>query len=291
MVDAEYKSSVIIVTAGNFELRAKGRITQFDGYTRVLPTTGKQENSELPDFKVGTSLELKQLKPYQRFTRPPLRYTEASLVKELEKHGIGRPSTYASIISVISNRGYADIVNKNGWTHLKNVMPNMTLTETLRQQIICIINNNMSIQSQDGTYPLKLDCLSQHILDNEIHTTEFKKPFNSHLNNMIYQDLLHTKLPRVLRMNDKLSMACGIELRVPFLDHRIVEYAFQLPNEYKINSGQGKYLLRQLGEHWIDKSYISKQKVPVVTPQTEWFKHELKSWVIDTITSLSLIHI
>ena len=112
MVDAEYKSSVIMVTAGNFELRAKGRITQFDGYTRVLPTTGKQENSALPDFKVGTSLELKQLEPYQRFTRPPLRYTEASLVKELEKRGIGRPSTYATIISTIQDRGYVTSKNR-----------------------------------------------------------------------------------------------------------------------------------------------------------------------------------
>ena len=107
MTYAEYLSSMLTVTSGRFELRAKGRILQFDGHTRVLPPAGKQDNIELPDLKVGQVLLLQKLDSYQNFTRPPARYTEASLVKELEKRGIGRPSTYASIISTIQDRGYA----------------------------------------------------------------------------------------------------------------------------------------------------------------------------------------
>jgi len=84
----------------------------FDGHTRVLPPAGKQDNVELPDLEVGQLLSLQQLVPKQNFTKPPARYTEASLVKELEKRGIGRPSTYASIISTIQDRGYATINNR-----------------------------------------------------------------------------------------------------------------------------------------------------------------------------------
>ena len=77
---------------------------QFDGYLKVIPS--KDEDVVLPAVEVGESLTLEKLDPYQNFTKPPARYTEASLVKELEKRDIGRPSTYASIISTIQDRGY-----------------------------------------------------------------------------------------------------------------------------------------------------------------------------------------
>ena len=109
MTPARYLSSTLVVNSGSFELRAKGRILQFDGYTKVLPPVGRQDNQELPDIEVGRVLTLKKLDPEQHFTRPPARFTEASLVKILEKLGIGRPSTYASIISTIQDRGYVRI--------------------------------------------------------------------------------------------------------------------------------------------------------------------------------------
>ncbi len=113
MVDAEYTSTSVVVEAGNFELRAKGRVLRFDGYTRVMPQPPKKdEEGILPDVKVGDALDLNELLPKQHFTKPPARYTEASLVKELEKRGIGRPSTYASIISTIQDRGYVHLENK-----------------------------------------------------------------------------------------------------------------------------------------------------------------------------------
>ena len=110
MPAAKYLSSTISVTAAEFELRTKGRIMQFDGYLKVMPS--KEEDLVLPDVAVGSILHLKQLQPTQNFTKPPPRFTEASLVKELEKRDIGRPSTYASIISTIQDRGYVKIENK-----------------------------------------------------------------------------------------------------------------------------------------------------------------------------------
>jgi len=113
MPDAQYISTVVTVTAGDYQLNAKGRIVKFDGYTRVqVPAGRKGEDVVLPDMKEGETLILEKLDPAQHFTKPAPRYGEASLVKELEKRGIGRPSTYASIISTIQDRGYVRLENK-----------------------------------------------------------------------------------------------------------------------------------------------------------------------------------
>jgi DNA topoisomerase-1 len=111
MTPARYKSSTIKVEASGYSMRIKGRIMEFDGYTRVLPVS-KDGDVELPDLKVGDKLLLQTLDPVQHFTKPPPRYTEASLVKELEKRSIGRPSTYAAIISTIQDRGYVKLENR-----------------------------------------------------------------------------------------------------------------------------------------------------------------------------------
>lgn len=110
MPPAKYLSSSITIGAAEFELRTKGRIMQFDGYLKVMPS--KEEDVVLPDVEVGNKLDLEKLDPLQNFTKPPARFTEASLVKELEKKGIGRPSTYAAIISTIQDRGYVRVENK-----------------------------------------------------------------------------------------------------------------------------------------------------------------------------------
>ncbi|MFP8965429.1 type I DNA topoisomerase [Pokkaliibacter sp. CJK22405] len=113
MVPARYLSSSLTVTAGDYELKARGRILKFDGYTKVQPPAGKKEEDViLPDIEVGKVLDLQELLPSQHFTKPTPRYTEASLVKELEKRGIGRPSTYAAIISTIQERGYVQVQNR-----------------------------------------------------------------------------------------------------------------------------------------------------------------------------------
>ncbi len=110
MMPAEFTSSAIVVKAGDYELRTRGRVIRFDGFMKVMPAQAKKdEDVVLPDVKVGENLALKSLEPAQHFTKPPARYSEAALVKELEKRGIGRPSTYAAIISTIQDRGYARV--------------------------------------------------------------------------------------------------------------------------------------------------------------------------------------
>ncbi|HIC35476.1 MAG TPA: DNA topoisomerase I subunit omega, partial [Gammaproteobacteria bacterium] len=113
MTQAEYLSTTYTVQAGPFELRARGRILKFDGFTRVLPTASRKEDEvELPDLKVGDVLDCADTEAVQHFTKPTPRFGEASLVKELEKLGIGRPSTYAAIISTIQDRGYATLKSR-----------------------------------------------------------------------------------------------------------------------------------------------------------------------------------
>lgn len=113
MTPAEYLSTTVLVQAGEFELKIRGRIMQFDGYTAVLPPVSRrEEDTALPDYRVGEVLKLEDVEGIQHFTKPPPRYGEASLVRELEKRGIGRPSTYAAIISTIQERGYVTLQNK-----------------------------------------------------------------------------------------------------------------------------------------------------------------------------------
>ncbi|MEM6774792.1 MAG: type I DNA topoisomerase, partial [Pseudomonadota bacterium] len=113
MPAAEYLSTTITAIAGDFELGVRGRVVKFDGYTRVQPpNTRNDEDRVLPDLSEGDELSLIALHPAQHFTKPPPRYGEARLVKELKERGIGRPSTYASIISTIQDRGYVRLENR-----------------------------------------------------------------------------------------------------------------------------------------------------------------------------------
>lgn len=107
MSNQQYESRSISVVAGDYVLRATGRTELFDGFRRVLGN--KSEDAILPAVKEGDILALTALIPAQHFTQPPARYSEATLVKELEKDGIGRPSTYAAIINTIQERGYVKV--------------------------------------------------------------------------------------------------------------------------------------------------------------------------------------
>ena len=110
MVPARFLASTITVRAADFELRARGRIMEFPGFLAAMPS--READVVLPDVKTGERLALQKLDSVQNFTRPPPRFTEASLVRELEKREIGRPSTYASTISTIQDRGYVKLENK-----------------------------------------------------------------------------------------------------------------------------------------------------------------------------------
>ncbi|VFP87964.1 type I DNA topoisomerase [Candidatus Erwinia haradaeae] len=113
MISAIYNTRTLIVEAANFTLKTKERILCFDGWTRLLPVVGNcMNNIVFPLIGIGSVLILQNLVPTQRFTKPPVRFSEALLVRDLEKRGIGRPSTYASIISTIQQRGYVRVENR-----------------------------------------------------------------------------------------------------------------------------------------------------------------------------------
>ncbi len=104
MKEAVFDTMSVEVSAGDYSFGANGQVLKFDGFLKVYPL--KFEEVNLPDLGEKEKLELLELKPDQHFTKPPARYNEASLVKTLEKNGIGRPSTYVPIISTIQDRNY-----------------------------------------------------------------------------------------------------------------------------------------------------------------------------------------
>ncbi|MFC4258930.1 type I DNA topoisomerase [Marinobacter lacisalsi] len=131
MADAEFLSTSIMVANGDYELRTRGRIIKFEGFLKAAPQSAKKdEDVALPDIKVDEVLDLARLDPSQHFTKPAPRYTEASLVKELEKQGIGRPSTYASIISTIQDRGYVRLQNRRFYAEKMGDIVTERLTES-----------------------------------------------------------------------------------------------------------------------------------------------------------------
>jgi len=95
---------------GQCRYKSTGRILLFDGFTKIWLTSSNEQ--QLPPMETGQKVEAVDIKAEQHFTKPPARYTEASLVKNLEKEGIGRPSTYAAIISTIQERGYVEKQDK-----------------------------------------------------------------------------------------------------------------------------------------------------------------------------------
>jgi DNA topoisomerase-1 len=106
MASARIDSTTVEIKADNYGLKANGSIVKFQGYLKL--TGQKSEDNILPDLMEGDKLRLDKILSEQKFTQPPSRYTEASLVKVLEKNGIGRPSTYAPTISTIQARGYVE---------------------------------------------------------------------------------------------------------------------------------------------------------------------------------------
>ena len=112
MPDAEYLSTSAKINIGEYTFSAKGREVVFDGYTKVSQPLRSDSDDILPPLAEGEALQLNKVNLEQKFTKPPARFSEAALVKELEKKGIGRPSTYANIISTIQDRGYVEIQNR-----------------------------------------------------------------------------------------------------------------------------------------------------------------------------------
>lgn len=127
---------------------------------------------------------------------------------------------------------------------------------------------------QDGSSFLDPSCLKPEWLARmqAAPAPSIAAPFPDALRNALYRDLSATKLPRVLRFNDHLSMAFGIELRVPYLDHRLVEFAFALPARWKIRGGQTKFLLREAMRGLVPEELRTRGKRGQSSPQAIWYK-------------------
>lgn len=170
MSNQTYESRAIVVQAGDYLLRATGRTEIFDGFRRVLGN--KSEDVMLPDVKEGDILKLEDLVPSQHFTQPPARFSEATLVKELEKDGIGRPSTYAAIIATIQERGYVKIErNRFFATKMGEIV-----TDRLRYSFENLMDLHFTASMEES-----LDEIAAGKRDWIANLDEFYKDFSEHL--------------------------------------------------------------------------------------------------------------
>ena len=130
--DAKFTSTSITVSSNGYDLKTRGRVIRFDGHLRALPPAGSKGDDDklLPDLAEGDLVSLVNLEPKQHFTKPSPRFSEAALVKELEKKGIGRPSTYASIISTIQERGYVSLQGRRFYAEKMGDIVTSRLTES-----------------------------------------------------------------------------------------------------------------------------------------------------------------
>ncbi len=155
---------------GPCRYRATGRVLVFDGFTKIWPTSSDQQ--QLPAMKAGQRLSAVDIKAEQHFTKPPARYTEASLVKALEKEGIGRPSTYAAIISTIQERRYVEQNEKKFFaTDLGEVV-----TDKLNEYFPRIMDIAFTRYMEE-----RLDKIEEQHLDWLVVLKEFYGPFKQNL--------------------------------------------------------------------------------------------------------------
>jgi len=114
MSNAKYDSLVVDFACGDYTLKSSGKALIFDGFTKLLKPTDDEKNGiNIPDLVEKEKVDLKEIKKEQKFTKPPVRYNEGTIVKEMEDKGIGRPATYAATVMTILNREYVVKDNKN----------------------------------------------------------------------------------------------------------------------------------------------------------------------------------
>ena len=199
MTPALYTSSRIHVSCGDYELTTKGRILRFDGYTRVLPAKGRSdEDIILPDVKQGETLALVEFEPKQHFTKPAPRFTEASLVKELEKRGIGRPSTYASIISTIQDRGYVEVQGRRFYACKMGDI----VTERLNENFSDLMDYSFTARMEQ-----KLDEVAQGDIDWKNLLNDFYRGFTGKLSEAQGEE--HGMRPNTPTLTDIPCPECG----------------------------------------------------------------------------------
>ncbi len=147
MANAELDTVSIDITAGDYIFRTSGHVMRFNGFTAVYGTDEEEEGeNRLPNLKEGEILKLAELIPAQKFTEPPARYTEATLIRFLEEKGIGRPSTFAQIISTIISRGY---IKRDKHTLLPTYLGEVT-TELMQRNFPEVVDYKFTAQMEDS---------------------------------------------------------------------------------------------------------------------------------------------
>jgi len=172
MTQAIFDRTEVEILAKNYGFLAKGQILKFDGFLKVYPM--KFEEEELPELEKGEILEVLKILPLQHFTQPPPRYTEATLIKELEKHGIGRPSTYAPILATIQERNY---VKKDEKKRFYPTAVGILVNDLLVKHFPEIVDINFTAKMEDN-----LDKIANGEKDWVETLREFYEPFNALLN-------------------------------------------------------------------------------------------------------------
>jgi DNA topoisomerase-1 len=169
MKPAVYSITTVLIGADKGIFEAKGRVTLFDGYTVLVPEQ-KDENryQDLPALAAAEKCQLNDLAAEQHFTKPPARYSEAGLVKALEKEGIGRPSTYAPIIKTIQERGYVRLVNR--YFHASEL--GMAVNDILEANFHKIMELKFTADMEND-----LDSVEQGLTDWVKLVDDFYKPF------------------------------------------------------------------------------------------------------------------
>ena len=200
MENAKVKNTSVDITADDYLFKAGTSKVTFDGFLKVYnEDEDAQDQSKIPDLEQGDKLELKQIDPKQHFTQPPPRFTEASLVKALEEHGIGRPSTYAPIISKIQQKGYVEKLEKA----LAPTILGRTLCKELVKYFTDIMNYEFTAQMET-----KLD----DIAEEKAVWTEVLKEFYTPFTDTV--DSAKKNMPRVLIESDVLCPKCGKKMIV-----------------------------------------------------------------------------
>ncbi len=203
MPNAAYISTKVLVKASDLELQVRGRVLQFDGYTRVQPTTSRKEDEQqLPQYSPGMKLHLEELLPSQHFTKPPPRYAEASLVRELEKRGIGRPSTYSSIITTIQERGYVSLQSKRFYAEKIGEV----VTERLNESFTDLLDYNFTAQLE-----AELDQVSNGKVEWKMLLNRFYQDFVKKLDKASSAEGMRTNMPSTIEVE---CPECGRAMQV-----------------------------------------------------------------------------
>ncbi len=194
MSDASFESATLVFTGGRFEAKTTLRRLIFDGFIRVWDYT-KPESSDIPQLKKNQIYALEKVTPKQHFTEPPPRYTEATLIKELEKHGIGRPSTYATIISTIISRGYVELKNKKFYPQEIGIVTSKMLDKFFSD----IINVKFTARMEEG-----LDKIAQRKLDKIKLLSDFYDKFKKLL------DIAYEKMEKIKPEPEPTDIKCDL---------------------------------------------------------------------------------